>query len=404
MTAVMKGVRILEVAEHTFVPAASALLADWGAEVFKIEHIERGDAMRGLASTGTSPVSGSVHVLLEHSNRHKKSLALDLTTEEGLDILYQLAATCDIFLTNKLPHVRSKLKIDVEHIRAQNPNIIYARGTGQGERGPDADRGSYDFLAFWARAGIAAALTNADDEKIRFPPAPGFGDSIGAMTIAGGLMGALFHRERTGEATVVDVSLLGVGLWSMGQGIALSLQLDRAWAQPPTGRSGNPLVGTYQTGDGRTLVFSCLQVTRYWPELCRIVGRPELVTDPRFADHGAISANAGAAADILSQVFAQNTLAEWRRKLSGFSGQWAVSQTTLEAAADPQSTDNGYLQDVQNADGSAFQLVAAPVQYDERPAVAGRAPELNEHGDEILQGLGLDWEAILDLKIKGIVA
>src|SRR5213595_3124977 len=131
MTAVMQGVRILEVAEHTFIPAASALLADWGAEVVKIEHVERGDAMRGLASSGTIPVGGGVHVLLEHSNRGKQSLGLDLASEEGLDILYRLAKTCDVFLTNKLPSVRTRLKIDVDDLRAANPKIIYVRGTGQ---------------------------------------------------------------------------------------------------------------------------------------------------------------------------------------------------------------------------------------------------------------------------------
>jgi crotonobetainyl-CoA:carnitine CoA-transferase CaiB-like acyl-CoA transferase len=404
MTAVMKGVRILEVAEHTFVPAASALLADWGAEIIKIEHVERGDAMRGLASTGTSQIGGSVHVLLEHSNRHKKSLALDLKTDEGLDILYKLAATSDIFLTNKLPSVRSKLKIDVEDIRAHNPNIIYARGTGQGERGPDADRGSYDFLAFWARAGIGSAMAREETDRLLFPPAPGFGDSIGGLTIAGGLMGALYHRERTGEATVVDVSLLGVGMWAMGQGIALAQQLGEASKQPPTGRSGNPLVGTYQTSDGRSLVFSCLQVMRYWAEICQILGRPELADDPRFADHPSISANAGAAADALAELFAASPLAEWRERLADFSGQWAVAQTTLEVAQDVQAVENGYIQDVRSANGTDFKLVGAPVQYDGQPPVAGRAPELNEHGDDLLQSLGLDWDAILELKIKGVVA
>jgi len=166
MTNVMEGVRVLEVAEHTFVPAASALLADWGAEVIKIEPVERGDAMRGLASTGLAIVPNNIHVLMEHSNRGKKSLALDLTTPEGLDILYKLAATADIFLTNKLPRVREKLKIDVEDIRAHNPNIIYVRGTGQGERGPDADKGSYDSLAFWARAGIAIGAKRPEYDLI----------------------------------------------------------------------------------------------------------------------------------------------------------------------------------------------------------------------------------------------
>ena len=203
MTAVMEGVRVLEVAEHTFVPAASALLADWGADVIKIEPIERGDAMRGLASTGVVSITGDVHALLEHSNRGKRSLALDLTTPEGLDILYKLAGTADVFLTNKLPRVRTKLSIEPEDIRAHNPNIIYVAGTGQGERGPDADKGSYDSLSFWFRPGVSLGAKPADSDRLVGPPAPGFGDSIGAMTIAGGIMGALFHRERTGEATTV---------------------------------------------------------------------------------------------------------------------------------------------------------------------------------------------------------
>ncbi|HEX8802779.1 MAG TPA: CoA transferase, partial [Acidimicrobiales bacterium] len=248
MTAVMQGVRILEVAEHTFVPAASALLADWGAEVVKIEHVERGDAMRGLASSGLAVMGTDVHVLLEHSNRGKRSLGLDLTSEEGLDILYRLAATCDVFLTNKLPSVRAKLKIDVDDVRAHNPRIIYVRGTGQGERGPDADRGSYDSLAYWCRAGVAMGVKQAEHDHVPPPPAPAFGDSIGAMTIAGGIMGALYHRERTGEATTVDVSLLGVGLWSMGAALALSLQFGVGWSPPPLGAStGNPLSATYKT-------------------------------------------------------------------------------------------------------------------------------------------------------------
>src|SRR5215813_583683 len=142
MTDILAGFRILEVAEHTFVPAASALLADWGAEVIKVEHVERGDAMRGLMSSGVGVMSTDVHVLLEHSNRGKKSIGLDLTTPEGLEVLGKLAATSDVFLTNKLPSVRTKLAIDVDDIRAHNPSIIYVRGTGQGERGPGADRGS----------------------------------------------------------------------------------------------------------------------------------------------------------------------------------------------------------------------------------------------------------------------
>jgi crotonobetainyl-CoA:carnitine CoA-transferase CaiB-like acyl-CoA transferase len=405
MSAIMQGVRILEVAEHTFVPAASALLSDWGADVIKIEHVERGDAMRGLASTGLSVVPKDVHVLLEHSNRGKRSLALDLTSPDGIDILYKLAGTSDVFLTNKLPSVRQKLHVDVDDIRAHNPKIIYVRGTGQGDRGIDADKGSYDSLAFWARSGVAAGAQRPEYDLVPVPPAPGFGDSIGAMTIAGGIMGALFHRERTGEAAIVDVSLLGVGLWAMGQALALSLLLDKPWAPPPADAMGtNPLTRTYQTQDGRVLWFTCLQAGKYWPTLCTAIGRPELAADTRFADHASLMTNNLAATEILNEVFAGATLDEWRDKLASFDGQWAVVQDTIEAASDPQTLANGYVQECLTSTGVPFKLATAPVQFDQEPAIPHRAPELNEHGDAILEELGFDWDAVVDLKVRGVVA
>jgi crotonobetainyl-CoA:carnitine CoA-transferase CaiB-like acyl-CoA transferase len=405
MTAILQGVRILEVADHTFVPAASALLSDWGAEVIKIEHVERGDAMRGLASSGMAIVPNNVHVLLEHSNRGKQSLGLDLTSPDGLDILGQLAATCDVFLTNKLPSVRAKLHIDVDEIRAANPNIIYVRGTGQGERGPDADKGSYDALAFWARSGVAMGAMRPEYDLVPVPPAPGFGDSIGGMTIAGGIMGALFHRERTGEATTVDVSLLGVGLWAMGQAVGLSLVLDMPWRPPANEKiAGNPLSRNYDTADGHVITLTCLQAGKYWAPLATCIGRPELATDERFADHASLMANSQEAIGILSEVFAASPLADWRERLEPFIGQWAVVQDTLEASVDPQTIANGYIQDCETAEGVAFQMTAAPVQFDRQPAKAGRAPQFNEHGDAILGTLGLDMDAILDLKVRGVVA
>jgi crotonobetainyl-CoA:carnitine CoA-transferase CaiB-like acyl-CoA transferase len=405
MTAVMEGVRILEVAEQTFVPSASALLADWGADVIKIEHVERGDAMRGLAATGVLPIPMDVHVLLESSNRGKRSIGLDLTSPEGREILYKIAERSDVFLTNKLAGTRKKLQIDVAQLRARNPKIIYVRGTGQGERGPDADKGSYDSLAFWARAGVAAGVKRADRDEVPSPPGPGFGDSIGGMTIAGGIMGALYHRERTGEPTVVDISLFGTGLWAQGQTIALSLLLDMPFSAPPPQRGrANPLTGNYETKDQRFISLTCLQAGQYWPGMCEIIERPDLITDTRFADHMSLIEHGGEAIEILTEAFRQHTLEEWKEKLAGFSGQWAVVQDTIEVASDPQTVANGYVQECHTKSGAAFRMVAAPVQYDEKPAVPRRAPEFNEHGDEILAELGIDTDAVIDLKVRGVVA
>jgi crotonobetainyl-CoA:carnitine CoA-transferase CaiB-like acyl-CoA transferase len=405
LTEVMQGIRVLEVAEQTFVPAASALLAEWGAEVIKVEHVERGDSQRGLASTGTVKLGEGPHVIFQHSNRGKKSLGLDLTAKEGVDILYRLATTCDVFLTNKLPSVRSKLRIDLDDIRAHNPSIVYVRGTGHGERGPDANRGSYDLLAYWSRAGIAMSQKYAEDDRPPPPPAPSFGDSICAMAIAGGIMGALFHRERTGEATTVDVSLLGVGLWSMGSAVALSLRDKVPWGQRPKNEPRrNPLVMTYETKDGRFIALTCLQAAKYWVEACGVIGLLELATDERFANAKSIEANAPQAIAFLAGAFAKHTAAEWRERLQGFSGQWAMVQDTLEAAADPQTVANGYVQEYKAPDGVRFRLASPPVQYGGVPATPRRAPEFNEHGDAILAALGLEWDAIVDLKVRGIVA
>jgi crotonobetainyl-CoA:carnitine CoA-transferase CaiB-like acyl-CoA transferase len=408
MTDIMKGVRILEVAEHTFVPAASAILADWGAEVIKIEHVERGDAMRGLASSGVMAMGGDVHVLLEHSNRGKKSIGVDLTTPKGMDVVYRLAATCDVFLTNKLPAVRKKLHVELDDIRAHNPNIIYVAGTGGGERGPDADKGGYDFLSYWCRAGSAMGCTPADAEGLVAQPAPGYGDSIGGMTIAGGIMGALFHRERTGEATSVDVSLLSVGLWAMSPAVALSLQTNSPWRAPSGSGGGggpsNPLVGVYRTEDGRFIAMSCLQGFYYWPSACQVVGREDLIADERFTSHELLAANAGVAREILTSVFASAPLAEWRERLASFDGQWSIAQDSLEVVEDPQVVANSYLGETINAAGIPFNLVTVPVQFGGVAASPHRAPEFNEHCDEILASIDVGPEDVLELKIEGVVA
>jgi crotonobetainyl-CoA:carnitine CoA-transferase CaiB-like acyl-CoA transferase len=403
---VMKGIRILEVAEHTFVPAASAVLADWGADVIKVEHAERGDAMRGLGRTGVIDLSKGVHVILEHSNRGKRSIGIDLAKPEGLEVLYRIAATSDVFLTNKLPGVLRRLKIDVEHLRAHNPKIIYVRGTAFGPKGPDAERGGYDMTSYWCRAGSAASISPPDLGTIIPQPGPAYGDSIGGMTIAGGIAGALLKRERTGEPSVVDVSLLATGAWAMSSAIALSLQTGRPWVMPAlaTGGGFNPLVGTYPTRDGRFICLVMLQAWQYWGDFCEHIDRKDLLADPRFDSAEHLSQSTAAAAQILRETFATRTLAEWSERFRTLKGQWAPVQNTSEVAADPQVRANGYLVQAETRAGTRFELVASPVQFDEAPTPTRRGPEFNEHGDEILLELGLPMERILELKAAGAIA
>lgn len=191
----------------------------------------------------------------------------------------------------------------------------------------------------------------------------------------------------------------------MGQTVALSLVLDKPWAPPPADAMGsNPLSGTYQTADDRALWFTCLQAAKYWPLLCEAVGRPDLATEPRFTDQASLMANNHEATDELDKVFAGATLAEWRLRLADSAGQWAVMQDTLEATDDPRTVANGYVQDCERATGAPFRLAAAPVQFDGAPAAPGRAPTLDGHGDAILEELGLDWDVVVGLTVRGAVA
>jgi crotonobetainyl-CoA:carnitine CoA-transferase CaiB-like acyl-CoA transferase len=395
MTAVMAGVRVIEVAEHGFVPGAGALLRDWGADVIKIEPVLRGDAARGLRSAGTA----SIEVMFQHANRGKRSLGLDLSQPAGRDILVQLVAGADVFMTNKLSRVRQKLRIDVDDLREHNDALVYVRGTGQGDRGPEADRGAYDLLTFWHRAGVSSAVA-APDGTIPFLPSPGFGDFIASMFLAGGTMGALFHRERTGEAPIVDGSLLATGMWAMGVTVG-TRAVDTGWKWPPV--NPNPLSGIYRTKDDRWLAFSCLQPAKYWGPLVTHLDCPDLADDRRFGDYESLIANNEAGRAELRQIFSARSLEHWCRQLEGFSGQWTVVQDAADSLTDPQPAANGYLQKVTTAAGAPFTLVAAPVQFDGEAAKPERAPEFNEHGDAILAELGLDWDTIVDLKLQGVV-
>src|ERR1700736_6178215 len=252
----MDGVRVLEVAQFTFVPAAGAVLADWGADVIKVEHAETGDAQRGLSALMGMPVgSGSFQPLMEHPNRGKRSIGLALENPAARDVLMELARTSDVFLTNFLPDARKRLRIDVEDLRQANPKIIYVRGSAHGPRGPEAVKGGYDGSTFWCRGGSAMGTTPPDSPRLMGMPAGAYGDSMGGMTIAGGIAAALLARERTGEPSVVDVSLLSVASWAMGLSVNNALLTEEVYPVPPLAASGsiavNPILGNFKTSDGR---------------------------------------------------------------------------------------------------------------------------------------------------------
>jgi crotonobetainyl-CoA:carnitine CoA-transferase CaiB-like acyl-CoA transferase len=407
MLDVMKGVRVLEVAQFWFVPSAGAVLADWGADVIKIEHPLRGDGQRGLATSGVSIDVGGVDFLVQQPNRGKRSVGIDIATPAGLELLYKLAEQCDVFLTNFLPEARRKLRIDLEHIRARNPRAIYVRGHGQGDAGPEREMGGYDATGFWARGGIAAALTTPEMSEPLSQRAA-FGDGIGGMTLAGGIAAALFHRERTGEAKVVDVSLLSTAMWVLSPDIVASKLMPAGVSQLPWApRSArfSPVVNSYKTKDGRWLMLVHLQADRYWSDLCARLGRRDMIDDARFKDARVRFEHRVACIAELDQAFAQKTLAEWRVAFEGMEGPWAPMQTPRELHDDRQAIANGYLQEVDGGARPRFTLVRSPVQFDAQRAELRRGPEMGEHTDEVLgEQLGLTMDELLELKACGAIS
>ncbi|HKY93638.1 MAG TPA: CoA transferase [Nevskiaceae bacterium] len=399
----LEGIKVVEVSMWGYVPSAGAVLADWGADVVKIES-PSGDPMRGLTYSGIKPGTKGLTLMWEIFNRGKRGIVLDLTVPGADELVYRLTAQADVFLTSLLPAARRKLKIDVEDIRSRNPRIVYAVGSGQGAHGEDAEKGGYDAISFWARSGIASAATPDGHPFPVAMPAGAFGDALSGALLAGGIGAALAQRGRTGQGCVVDGALLATGMWALQPNI-VAAHLAEIPEVPRLGRYAipNPLVNTYPTSDGRFVSLCMLQGQRFWPGLCRAIGREDLVSDPRFDTDANRAANIRDCVDTLSSVFATRTLAEWKAVLATQEGQWDVVQRAGELVEDPQAVANGYTQEVDYGDGRRIRMVSAPIQFDRAPGMLRPAPAHGAHTDEVLMALGMDMDQIIEAKAAGIV-
>lgn len=404
----MTGVRVLEVAQFTFVPSAGAVLADWGADVIKIENPVTGDAQRGLVTVaGRSATAPGVSFspTVEAPNRGKRSVGLSLALRQTRPVFEELVRRSDVFLTNLLPKARAKLRIDLDEIRRINPSIIYVAGSGFGSEGPDRETGAHDATAFWAQAGNADGVTPTDSEVPTGMPAGAFGDNIGGITIAGAVAAALYGRQATGRTSVVDVSLLAVGAWANQSSVNLAMlygcplpKIDHR-----TQAAGNPLTGAYRCSDGRFIQLSMLQPTRYWAAMCGLFGLGSAAVDERFASLDSLAAHADEATALLADAFGARTFDECTRLLNLLRGQWAPVQDAWEVANDESLIANGRIADVRDAQGNEQRLVANPVKFDGAPAHLTRAPMFAEHTDEVLRELGMDDYALIELKIEGAI-
>jgi crotonobetainyl-CoA:carnitine CoA-transferase CaiB-like acyl-CoA transferase len=405
MSNLLDGVKVVEVAMYAFVPSTGAALADWGAEVIKIEHPETGDPVRGLASYGFKPGDGGVTTLWEVFNRGKRGVGIDIGTPDGLELLMQLVDEADVFITSFMQTTCERLGIGADQVLARNPTIIYGRGTGHGPVGPDADNGGFDGISYWSRPGVSTAAIPPGYEYPILLPGPAFGDCQTGMFLAGGIGAALFRRERTGEGGIIDTSLLGGGMWAMQATIAGSysmgadniVQLDRF--RPP-----NPLTNLYRTADGKFFVLGMLQADRYWGGLCEVIGEPALAEDPRFADIVVRAENSEACVAELDRIFGTMTFDQLKTALDSQEGPWADVAVPGDTLTDPQVQAAGYLQMVQYQSGSTLPMVPVPARLVGDKVNLTPAPTLGEHTDEVLASLGRTPEQLMELKIAGVIS
>ncbi|MCW2527396.1 MAG: fldA 4 [Pseudonocardiales bacterium] len=399
MYQLLQGVRVIDFSTWLFVPSGGAVLADWGADVIKIEDAAGPDPSRGLAVGGVN--AEGIAPMVEFANRGKRSVGLDIRTEGGLELLYRLVAGADVFMTNVRTSATERIGIDVASLRKVNPKIICVRGTGFGQVGPKAGQPAFDVSAAWAAGGAAFLSARTDNPYPPFP-AGSYGDTAGGLAAAGAVAAALFKRDRTGEPSTIDIALQAIGMWMMGPQItlgALGMLYEPFRQEAPA----NPLVNAYRSKDRRWLYFSLMQADRFWPDFCRYVGLEHLIDDPLFLDSAARAINTEQLVEILNGVFAQFTMAQWVLKLEGFDGVWGPDASPAEIPDDPHVRENGFVVDVEYADG-VHPLVATPAQFDEqRGGTAVRAPRHGEHTDEVLAELGLSMDEILKYKLDGAV-
>jgi crotonobetainyl-CoA:carnitine CoA-transferase CaiB-like acyl-CoA transferase len=394
----LSGIRVVEMGIWVAGPATAAVLADWGADVIKIENPAGGDPARGLMALGV-PLQLPVNPSVEVDNRNKRSVTVNVQTAEGQSVIRRLLRGSDVFVSNLRQSALERAGLSYEQVRADNPRLIYALLTGYGLRGPETNRAAFDYAAFWARAGAMASL----GEPAGPPPTqrPAMGDHPSGLALAGAISAALYHRERTGQGQQVHLSLFQAGLWMMATDIEACLVTGLGPA--PTGRLvPNPLWNHYLAKDEKWFHLVMLQADRYWPRFCAAIERPDLEKDERYETVFTRAQHSGELIAILDDLFASRTCAEWGEIFDRHELVWAPVQSIDEVVRDPQARALDAFARIPHRSGEDIEVVRSPVDFGATPAtIRHAAPELGEHTEEVLLEHGYTWEDIAALRETG---
>ncbi len=393
---ILSGIRVIDAATYIAAPGAATVMADFGAEVVKIERPPHGDPYRYLVQVTGMPVSEHNYCWMLDS-RNKKSVALNLADEEGRGVLMKLAASADVFITNFQPHQIAKFRLAYDDLRAVNERLIYASVTGYGETGPDAELPGFDMTGYWARSGLMHHIRDTDVEPAL--STPGFGDHPTAMTLFAGIMMALFRRERTGLGSKVSTTLMGCGAWSNGCLIQAALSGAMFHVERTRRKPLNPLVNHYVSGDGKRFLFCLIEPNKDWGRLCGAVGREDWIGHPRFATPALRRENSAELVVLLDEVFGQKTMAEWSRIFAAREITWSPAPSAEELVDDPQMIAEGMFREVE---GAAIRALDSPIRVEgsEKTPVTA-APAIGQHTREVLAQAGYTEARIDELIAKG---
>ncbi len=400
--ALLSGIRVVEMGLWIAGPSASAMLADWGAEVIKIE-TPSGDPTRGFygALWGSKETRSPP---FEMYNRSKRSVVIDIAKPGGLELARRLVASSDVFLSNVRPQYLRKVGLGHEQLLADFPRLVYAIITGYGLEGPDKDAPGFDFSAFSARSGIIERMTPPGSPPYSLPGA--MGDNVAAITLVAGIMGALWYRERHGRGQLVSTSLLRTGIFCIGMDIAAQFGLGRTAPAAPRTRPSNPLMNSYRASDGKWLWMIGAEPDRHWEPTLRALDALDLMNDERFATARDRRRNSEALVAIFDEFMARRTRVEWAERFTQHGVWWAPVNSPEDLLTDTQVQAVKAFIPIpsMSGDGSTMKGVGSPVDFSGEPLVEHKAPpQLGEGTDFLLASLGLDGDTLASLRADGTI-
>ena len=400
----LEGIKVVDLTHWILGPSCSATLGDWGAEVLKIEDPETGDDLRWFLTAVDIDESDSPVSLFGLDNRNTRGMAIDLNRPEGQDIVHKLVEDADIFVSNMRRKVLERWQMDHGRLMEINPRLIYAHSSGFGDKGPDVDKPGFDATAYWARSGLMAGIALQGQPPVS-QQYPGVGDHVGALGLFGGVMLALYNREKTGQGQQVDLSLLGVGTWATSCPIQFVLSMGEEPPRWPREEIRNAMINFYRARDDRWLYIACLPDEPYWIPLCEALDRQDLIQDPRFRTRDDRLENSVALISILDEIFATRTRDEWGQLLDEYGIIWThVPMSFKEVANDPQVLASDHIVEAEHPEYGPTKIITSPIRLNKQvPPIRMFAPEIGQHNEEILLERGYSWEEIEELKDKGVI-